>query len=659
MEAEIRHLLSSLPFCLLCKLQIHMLERPLLAPCGHIFCRKCVKGRRLSRSVTCPMDHVKVKISQLVESQDILDVNRILKSMLEEYGRAVPEEKAALAGSVSSLVDNMHKTFALRSVEIRQSWKSPALSPSDSPAEGNTDLVQRMYAKYSHRSAIAAPRRAPSMTSTELLHSVQALRGEPPSDKCEECRTLVAAVTCLCDPPFPRLCEKCSIKHSKHVPGPHSIEPLSVFGLIGPDNDLTTYNKRKASVAALSTALQGNLDKVEKCKGQVETEYQRLLAALEQWRMISLDQLKSAYDRLEEALRPVLRELTAKQYDKELNGKTLLDQLLMISPEDIDIRKEELSLFSYSFNAHFELDKALIFTLSEQKIALISRPLPKPLPETSLHAAMLGEAIDAQPLSGELSVSITPEIRATESRLGAFDYGSGESGVAKGPMRLGNGGVYIGEWNSVGQRHGKGIQIMRDGSKFEGWWWQDKAQGQGRLITAAGDVYLGTWKSSMANGFGSLFLRDGTSYEGYWKDDQQDGQGLEVWPDGTTFQGSYVQGKKNGRGQYVYESGNEYDGNFEDDAICGYGMYRWVDGRTYAGQWKDSMMHGFGEFKWPDGKQYVGSYVCDKKHGHGEFTHSDGRKYAGNWQNGFQHGPGSMTQSGKPRSGVWTEGHCS
>lgn len=659
MEAEIRHLLSSLPFCLLCKLQIHVLERPLLAPCGHIFCRKCVKGRRFQRSVTCPMDHVKVKTSQLVESQDILDVNRILKNILEEYSRASPEEQAALAGSVRSLVDNMHKTFALQSVEIRQNWKSPEGSPSVVPGEGNNDLVQRMYAKYSQRSAIVAPRRAPSMTSNELVHTVQACRGDPPSDKCEECRTLVAAVTCLCEPPFPRLCEKCSIKHSKHAPGQHSIEPLSVFSLISPEHDLTTYSRRKASVAALRTALQGNLDTVEKCKGQVETEYQRLLAALEQWRIISLDHLKGAYDRLEVGLRPVLRELTAKQYDRELTGQTLLDQLLVVSPEDINTRIEELRLFSFSFNAAFELDKALSFTLSEEKLALLSRPLPKPLPDASLHAAMLGEATDVQPLSGELPVSITPEVRATESRLGSFDYGLGESGIKKGPMRLGNGGVYIGEWTSAGLRHGRGIQIMGDGSKFEGWWWQDRAQGQGRLITSVGDVYLGAWKNSMANGFGSLFLRDGTSYEGYWKDDLQDGQGLEVWPDGTTFQGSYTQGKKNGHGRYVYESGNEYDGNFEDDSICGYGVYRWVDGRTYAGQWKDSMMHGFGEFRWPDGKQYVGSYVCDKKHGHGEFTHSDGRKYAGSWQNGLQHGPGSMTQSGKPQSAVWTEGHCS
>ena len=658
MEAEIRHLLSSLPFCLICKQQIHVLDWPLLAPCGHIFCKKCVKSKRFQRSVTCPMDHVKVKITQLTESQDILDVNRILKSILEEYSRAAPDERPALAGSVQSLVDNMHKTFALRSVEIRQNWKSPDASPMPTPPE-NTNIVKKMYAKFSQRSAIAAPRRAPSMTSNELLHTVQGQQRGKGKDKCEECKTLVATVTCLCVAPFPRLCEKCSIKHYKYKPGVHSIEPLTVFSLIGSSNDLSLYNTRKASIAAIKIALQMNLDKVEHCKSQVEGEYQRLLTALEQWRITSLNQLKSAYDRLEEAFHPVFRELTAKQYDKELSGQTILDQLLSLTPDEIETRINDMKLFSYDLNPNLEFSQVLKVKLADEKIAAISRPLPKQLPGASLHEAMLGESKEAQVISGELPVSITPDVRAIESRLGGFEYGQGESGVRKGPMRLSNGAVYIGEWNAEGRRHGKGMQIMADGSKFEGWWKEDKADGLGRLITTVGDVYVGMWKNSMANGFGSLFIQDGTSYEGHWKDDRQDGQGLEIWPDGTTFQGAYIQGKKNGQGRYEYENGNVYEGSFEDDAICGYGVYRWVDGRSYAGQWKDSMLHGFGEFRWPDGKIYVGNYVCDKKHGHGELTHPDGRKYAGNWQNGLQHGAGAVTQQGKSRTAVWTEGHCS
>ena len=40
-------------------------------------------------------------------------------------------------------------------------------------------------------------------------------------------------------------------------------------------------------------------------------------------------------------------------------------------------------------------------------------------------------------------------------------------------------------------RQGKGRQIWPDGSMYEGWWMDNKANGKGRLIHADGDVYDG------------------------------------------------------------------------------------------------------------------------------------------------------------------------
>ena len=40
-------------------------------------------------------------------------------------------------------------------------------------------------------------------------------------------------------------------------------------------------------------------------------------------------------------------------------------------------------------------------------------------------------------------------------------------------------------------RQGKGRQIWPDGSMYEGWWKENKANGKGRLIHADGDVYDG------------------------------------------------------------------------------------------------------------------------------------------------------------------------
>ena len=41
------------------------------------------------------------------------------------------------------------------------------------------------------------------------------------------------------------------------------------------------------------------------------------------------------------------------------------------------------------------------------------------------------------------------------------------------------------------ERHGFGILIWPDGSKYVGYWKHDKANGKGRLIHSEGDIYEG------------------------------------------------------------------------------------------------------------------------------------------------------------------------
>lgn len=51
---------------------------------------------------------------------------------------------------------------------------------------------------------------------------------------------------------------------------------------------------------------------------------------------------------------------------------------------------------------------------------------------------------------------------------------------------------YEGQWiPGTMIREGRGRQIWKDGSLYEGWFKNDKAQGFGRLIHADGDVYEG------------------------------------------------------------------------------------------------------------------------------------------------------------------------
>ena len=44
--------------------------------------------------------------------------------------------------------------------------------------------------------------------------------------------------------------------------------------------------------------------------------------------------------------------------------------------------------------------------------------------------------------------------------------------------------IYYGEWEKTGnKRHGRGIQVWTDFSRYEGYWKEDKANVKGKLIT--------------------------------------------------------------------------------------------------------------------------------------------------------------------------------
>lgn len=124
-----------------------------------------------------------------------------------------------------------------------------------------------------------------------------------------------------------------------------------------------------------------------------------------------------------------------------------------------------------------------------------------------------------------------PNVASTRERLGPFNFNQTPNQynyrVVKRPMMdLGNQLRYQGEWMQ-GQniRAGKGIQIWPDGSIYEGWWRQDKANGRGRLIHADGDVYEGQWCDDKAQGYGIYYHEGGSTYEGHWVNDKQHGQG--------------------------------------------------------------------------------------------------------------------------------------
>ena len=105
--------------------------------------------------------------------------------------------------------------------------------------------------------------------------------------------------------------------------------------------------------------------------------------------------------------------------------------------------------------------------------------------------------------------------KKTEEKLGPFQYEDAKNiednthVIKRGPYELDNGAVYEGQWTKEGLREGRGLQVWKDGSKYEGYWRDDMANGYGRLIHSDGDVYEGEWVNDKAHGRGKYIHMDG------------------------------------------------------------------------------------------------------------------------------------------------------
>jgi hypothetical protein len=217
-----------------------------------------------------------------------------------------------------------------------------------------------------------------------------------------------------------------------------------------------------------------------------------------------------------------------------------------------------------------------------------------------------------------------------------------------------NRSIYFGEWDSKNKvRHGRGILIWPEGSKYSGYWVGDKANIKGKLIHSDGDIYEGEWSDDKPNGKGIYYHKDGTIYEGDWKNDKQDGNGKEKWVDGAWYEGEYKDGKKHGKGKFHWSDNSYYEGNFVENNISGKGIYIFSDKRKYEGNWENNRLHGYGIFTWPDGRKYEGDYQYDKKEGYGIFTWNDGKQYKGFWKDGKQNGEGEFFF---PSENIWKKG---
>ncbi|TNV78792.1 hypothetical protein FGO68_gene5616 [Halteria grandinella] len=248
-----------------------------------------------------------------------------------------------------------------------------------------------------------------------------------------------------------------------------------------------------------------------------------------------------------------------------------------------------------------------------------------------------------------------------QGRVSQQSQRNGEELVHVENLSLSDGTTYTGQilkHRSPPLKHGFGLQLWKDGARYEGDWLNGKANGKGTFYHLNGDIYEGDFIDDRANGNGVYFHKNGSKYTGEWKNDLKDGRGREEWEDGAYYEGDFREGRKHGVGTYLWSDGSTYSGGWSNNNIDGRGKYVWPDGRSYEGGWSDNKLHGQGMYVWPDGRKYEGSYVDDQKEGYGIYYWPDGKRYEGQWRNGKQHGEGKIVNAkGKQRRGIWEDGN--
>lgn len=98
----------------------------------------------------------------------------------------------------------------------------------------------------------------------------------------------------------------------------------------------------------------------------------------------------------------------------------------------------------------------------------------------------------------EFDNSIDKNVKEIEKILGPLsfkeeDYKQKYKTVFKKPpiKFQDEGSIYKGEWNIQGKKHGYGILVTKEGSKYEGFWKNDQLDGVGRFIEKRGNYYDG------------------------------------------------------------------------------------------------------------------------------------------------------------------------
>jgi len=177
-------------------------------------------------------------------------------------------------------------------------------------------------------------------------------------------------------------------------------------------------------------------------------------------------------------------------------------------------------------------------------------------------------------------------------------------------------GVYNGQRNEEGERHGEGKATLPNGDNYEGSYEHGLRHGFGTYkfsSTGTGARYIGEYHRGKRNGKGKMYYPDGSIYDGQWADNQRNGQGNYTYANGDVYEGIWVNNLRHGQGTYTYKSdshkGTVFEGTWTNGKADGAGLLKHGDSHRYQGSWSDDVMQGPGKFIFNFGAEQHGEYI--------------------------------------------------
>uniref|UniRef100_K3WS49 MORN repeat-containing protein 3 n=1 Tax=Globisporangium ultimum (strain ATCC 200006 / CBS 805.95 / DAOM BR144) TaxID=431595 RepID=K3WS49_GLOUD len=169
-------------------------------------------------------------------------------------------------------------------------------------------------------------------------------------------------------------------------------------------------------------------------------------------------------------------------------------------------------------------------------------------------------------------------------------------------------GKYTGDWKD-GVKHGYGVLIYANGNKYEGEWVEGKREGKGvywihdKKHKKLRKQFAGDWQRDQRHGLGTFFHEDGSRYEGFWANNKREGDGRMLYgSDRSVYEGQWSGNVRSGRGTLTLVNGDIYDGYWLNDKKEGPGRFyykatrkmyegEWVDGAPKCGTYHDNYDH--------------------------------------------------------------------